>query len=260
MQVHPDEGVSMVELTAAVSATAVRPGAGSGTRWGYIGVITMMNAIVLVGFWPYYSAFGRGGVETHPLLHLHAAVFTGWMALLMLQAILVHRRDLRAHRKVGAWGLGYGALILVLGLTVTFVAPVQHVLAGEWNLDEAAGFLILPLGDMALFATFFTVAAVHRRNPPLHKRMIVLATIALLFAPAARAGGSPAVILAIWLAPLIIAMVIDRWAHGTVHRAYLIGGAVLLVAFTRIFLIEAELWLRVGRSLLTPFLSAVPHV
>lgn len=220
-------------------------------RGFYVGLWFLMMALVLAGFWPYVSAYGVD--KPRPLtIHLHALVFIGWMLLLLTQITLVYRGRTATHRRVGRFGMAWGVLVLGMGLVATVVAPLAHLRAGEWTLDEAAAFLILPIGDMVLFGILFAVAIRYRRRPEVHKRFILLATVALLFAPAARLGGDrgPAMILLIWLFPLMIAMGYDVWTRRRIHPAYVVGTAILLAGFTRLFVMQSDAWLGVGRSLL----------
>jgi hypothetical protein len=75
---------------------------------------------------------------------------------------------------------------------------------------------------------------------------------ALLFAPAARLGGDSglAAILLIWLFPLGLAMAHDAVARRRIERVYIVGLAIMLVAFARVGLMESEGWLTLGRRLL----------
>jgi hypothetical protein len=221
-------------------------------RSAHIVIVAVMTIIVLLGFWPFYSSLFGGGTGAHWIVYLHAAVFSGWMVLLSTQIVLVFRRRVGMHQRLGRAGIFYGFLVLVLGLVITVAAPIQHVIAGRWTLDEAAGFLILPLGDMLLFGGFFAAGIVYRKKKELHKRLMVLATIALLFAPAARIGGDigPWAMLLIWLLPLGLAVAHDAVFRRRIERVYVFGAAVLLVAFARIGLMESEMWLGVGRQLL----------
>ena len=142
----------------------------------------------------------------------------------------------------------------VIGLAVSFAAPVLHVRAGEWTLDRAAGFILLPLVDMVLFAGFFGAAVAYRRTPEIHKRLILAATVALAFAAVARMSfKSPLVFLLIWLSPLFAAMAFDMFTRRRVHPVHVVNVAVLTAAFLRIFFMESEGWLRIGRALLVPF-------
>lgn len=81
-----------------------------------------------------------------------------------------------------------------------------------------AGFLVLPLGDLLLF------------------------------------GGLFAAMLVLWFLPVILAMIFDRVTIGRVHRVYWIGSAAMLIAFTRVALMESEAWLRIGRPMIEAFL------
>lgn len=226
----------------------------------HVALALFMCVVVVAGFFPYFRDLFTGRHVVRPgAIHVHGAVFVGWMALLVTQAALVYTRRTPLHRKLGRFGMWYGGLVFVMGCVATVVAPAAHVARGEWTVDRAAGFLILPIGDMILFGTLFAVAMIQRKRPDVHKRCIVLATVALLFAPAARFGEQwgPGGVLAVWFLPLVAAMLYDGVTRRRVHRAYLIGTAFLLAGFLRVFLMENETWLRVGRVILAA-LGATP--
>jgi hypothetical protein len=211
--------------------------------------------MVIRGFWPsYFGPLLAGGVTRPWIIHLHGAVFGGWMVLLLTQVSLIATGRVHAHRRLGNFGIAYGAVVLGIGLVVSFAAPALHVRSGEWSVDRAAGFLLLPLIDMVLFAGFFGAAIAYRRRPEIHKRLIVAATVALAFAAVARmAFESPVVFLLVWLSPLFAAMAFDVFTRRRVHTVHFISVAVMACAFVRIFFMESEGWLRVGRVLLAPF-------
>jgi hypothetical protein len=153
----------------------------------YAYIAVFMAVIVVTGFWPsYFGPLLRGVVARPWVIQLHGAVFVGWMVLLLAQVTLVATGRTAAHRKLGTVGIAYGVMVLIMGLVVSFAAPLLHLAAGEWPLDEAAGFLIIPLGDMALFGVFFGAAVLYRKKPEIHKRLNLLATVALLFAAVSR--------------------------------------------------------------------------
>lgn len=242
--------VEIGELSGrGVARTLSRP------RTFYLGITLILIAMVVRGFWPsYFGPLLSGGVTVPWIIHVHGVIFVGWMALLLAQVSLVFTERVRLHRRVGNIGIAYGALVLVVGLAVSLVAPVLHVRAGEWTLDRAAGFVLLPLVDMVLFAGFFGAAIAYRRAPETHKRLILAATVALAFAAVARMSfRSPAVFLLIWLSPLFAAMAFDVFTRRRVHPVHFVSVAVLAVAFIRIFFMESEGWLKIGRALLVPF-------
>ena len=150
-------------------------------------------------------------------MHVHGAIFTGWMALLFLQVGLAATGRIRAHRRVGTFGIGYGAAVFVMGVIATFAAPVIHVHDGEWTAERAAGFLILPIGDMILFGGFFGAAVKYRSKPELHKRLIIAATVALAFAAVARMDFAPPIFFLIWMAPMAALAAFDFYSTGRIH-------------------------------------------
>src|SRR6185436_10422487 len=125
----------------------------------YIVLAVLMTILIGWGFWPsYYGPLIRGAAQTPTILHIHGMIFAGWMALLIVQVTLAANGRIRAHRALGKIGIGYGILVLLMGLLVSFVSPVMHVHRGDWTIDDAAEFSLIPLVDMALFGAFFAAA------------------------------------------------------------------------------------------------------
>ena len=247
----------MTTATLPLGVTAAtRPSSPVAHRRFYTGMALVMTAMVVVGFWPSYFGPLVGGTYAGSwVFHVHGAVFMGWMGLFAAQVSLVAAGHTRLHRRLGVFGMAYGVVLLLVGLTVSFYAPAMHIRSGAWDLDAAASFLMLPLGDMALFAGLFGAAVRYRRKPEVHKRLMLLATVAIVFAAVSRRipYEQPWMFLAIWLAPVAAAMASDWRTHGRVHRVYLVGLAILVAGFARIFVRETELWLTIGRALLRPF-------
>ena len=73
-----------------------------------------------------------------------------------------------------------------MGTIVGIAAPVMHLNAGEWTQERAAGFVLITMGDMVLFGSLFIAAVIYRRKPEIHKRLMLAATVALLFAAVGR--------------------------------------------------------------------------
>lgn len=221
----------------------------------YIGLTLFLIVTVVTGFWPsYFGTFLRGGATRPLVMHVHGAIFTGWMALLFLQVGLAATGRVRTHRRIGTFGIWYGAAVFTMGVIATFAAPVIHVHAGEWTVDQAAGFLVLPIGDMILFGGFFGAAVKFRNKPEIHKRLIIAATVALAFAAVARMNFAPPIFFLIWMVPMAALAAFDFRSTGRVHTVTTICIAVMVIAFPRVLLIENAAWVAVGRALLRPFL------
>src|SRR6186997_1701276 len=204
--------------TAVLDAVAT-PRSGARTKPAfYLALSILMVAVVLVGFWPtYFGRMLRGDIARPLVVQIHGLVFVGWMALLIAQVVLAWRGRVQMHRRVGRWGIAYGVLVLVMGVIVGVAAPVIHVHAGEWTRDRGAGFLLVTFGDMVLFGSLFGAAVYYRRKPEIHKRLMLAATVALLFAAIGRMhflDPLPSVKAVVWLSPLLVGMLYDWKTRG----------------------------------------------
>jgi hypothetical protein len=238
---------SVVELAPSQARTRPRR-----SRF-YVGISVAMTAIVVVGFWAsYFGPMLRGNVARPWVIQLHGAVYAGWMALLLAQVALVAGGRTRTHRRLGQFGIWYGCLVLVMGVAVSFAAPLLHLAAGEWDMDRAAAFLIIPLGDMVLFAGFFGAAVAYRSKPDVHKRLIVLATVALLFAAIGRMSfiQSTPLLLLIWVSPVLVALAHEALTRRRLDPIYSMGLVILLAGAGRVAVAQSDPWMRTGRALL----------
>jgi hypothetical protein len=212
-----------------------------------------MVAIVLVGFGrTYFVPLLRGTLAKPTVVHVHALVFLGWMTLMMAQVIVASRGNIRLHRRIGRWGIAYGCAVIVMGLTVGLASAVIKVNAGTWTRDQAAGSLLVNFGDMVSFAAWFGAAIWYRAQPEVHKRLMVVATVVLLFAALARWTfvGSGLARAGIWLSPIFIAMVHDWITRRRVHPVYILGSIALFFFTFRLLVTGSETWLRIGRPIL----------
>jgi hypothetical protein len=227
-----------------------------------------MIIIVLAGFWPsYFGRIFRGVVNEWPwVIHLHAASFMGFMALLLTQALLVSTGRVRLHKKLGTIGIGYGILVFLIGLVVSCALPLHHLDVDDREMGRAARLLLDGWRDMALFAVLFGAAIAYRRRPETYKRLIVLAAVAIILPAASRLvqayfGFQILIFLLVWWSPVLIAIGYDLLTRRRIHPAYLVGTLILFLRVASQFLIvDSEPGLEVGRSVLTALSGGnVPH-
>jgi hypothetical protein len=120
-----------------------------------------------------------------PLLNqVHGAAFTGWVVLFLVQTtfVSIHRTDV--HRKLGWAGAALAAFMSVL--TLRLAVNVVHQAVVCCNADAARKFFAVPVADVIVFATLVAAAVVYRREPGTHKRLMLLATLAILDAATTR--------------------------------------------------------------------------
>lgn len=197
----------------------------------YVSVAALAAVIALVGFWPsYFGPLLARTVDKPAIVHFHAAVYVGWLALFIAQTALAATGRVAAHVRLGRFAIGYGVLVIGAGLLVAFGMFVLRVRAGE--VAQAQTALLGPLLDMLVFAPLFAAAVHYRRKPEIHKRLMVVATTALLIAAVARMPflGQPRnlwLVQLVWVAPILLAMAHDAWRHRRVHFVYVLGLVVL---------------------------------
>jgi uncharacterized membrane protein YozB (DUF420 family) len=108
---------------------------------------------------------------------------TLWIFVFLAQAILAARGNLKYHRKLGLIGMALGIMVFLS----TVVADVRARLTdtppegdGSWDV------LLIALSGSILFALFFGWGVLARKKAAVHKRLLLLATIAILQAAVDR--------------------------------------------------------------------------
>ena len=98
---------------------------------------------------------------------------------------------------------------------------------------DAKVFYIIPMTDMLVFATLVFFAFRARSKPPAHKRLILVATVALMIAaiarwPLALVHRNPIRAALLSYLFLLILVAYDLWSTRKVYRATLWAGAFLI--------------------------------
>lgn len=217
-------------------------------RWFYIGMSIAMVITVFAGFAPtYYLRPYFTTTPLMPLLHFHGLVFTSWLVLFAIQTSLVaaHRTDI--HRRLGVVGGVIGALMIVVGVTTAVVRAKQ----GATPLPDISplAFLVIPLGDMFVFAILIGAGFYFRRRPDVHKRLMMLATISILAAAIARLplaimkAGPPA-FFGLTDAFVLICVLYDLVTLRRVHRTTILAGLFIIASQPlRLMLGGTQAWL-----------------
>ena len=175
-------------------AAGQRPRAGAHDRLFYGGMASALGLTVLAGFSrTYYLRFFAGGPSLTfsggpftALVHVHGALFTAWVVLFIVQAALVASGRVAVHRRLGVAGGLLAAAMMTAGTTIAIASAARG--AAPPGADPLA-FLVVPLFDMVLFATFISAALAMRRDKEAHKRLMMLAYVSIVAAAIARLPG-----------------------------------------------------------------------
>ena len=201
----------------------------------YVGSAIAALAIATVAFVPgIVDPTSRRGPIT-PLVAVHAAAFTGWLVLYLVQSVLASRGHLRLHRRLGVLGSVLAVAMIVIGYRTT-IEMVRRGFDLSGDLERLGPVIVqtsFQLWGLALFGGLVLAAILNRRRPGVHKRLMWLAIPPLLGAPIVHAIGHFG--LPLLLAPLANLTLLaanplyDRIVLGRTHPVSLWGGVALIL-------------------------------
>jgi hypothetical protein len=134
-------------------------------------LFTVFVAVIVWGFWPSYYAHPWQALPA-TRYHVHGAVMTAWLLLLLAQAYLIRSNRRAVHRRVGK-----ASYVLAPLIVATFVIMIhgsgavqRHAASDQIRLQT---LLFDLLGAVVLFALFYLLAMLNRHTPATHARYMI---------------------------------------------------------------------------------------
>ncbi len=153
--------------------------ASAGRDEGFFQGAAIVMALVLVAGFSVQLAMGRSSFSAPPLVHAHAVVFMGWVAIYLLQNTFVATGRVAVHRRLGWIATIWVPMMLALGCAVT-IALVRR---GEVPVFfRPLHFLVFDPVTLLAFAGLTTAAILMRSQTDWHRRLHFCA-MALLLGP-----------------------------------------------------------------------------
>jgi hypothetical protein len=223
--------------------------ASAGNERFYRTMAIAMALIIVAGF-SVNVVMGRSTFYSPPLVHAHAIIFMGWMAIYLAQNVLVATNQMTLHRRLGwiaaSWMvpmmvLGFGVVIAIVrrGQVPFFFQPVQ--------------FLVFDPISLLTFAGLTSWAIALRRQTDWHRRLHLCGTSILLGPGFGRLLPMPLLAPWAWEAAFaasmifpLIGVVADLKRSGNIHPAWRAGILTMLASFV---LTEAITYSPVGQAL-----------
>lgn len=223
-----------MSIDAAVPANLSKclPGRRYDRRF-FFAMTVLLAAVVVIGFAPtYYLAGGFLAPLPSRIVHIHAAVFSTWMILLMVQTGLISAKRVGWHRKLGM--AGFVLAIAMVVMVVLTAAGLAERVKGAPSMELVLGLLAVTFTDAFDFAVLAGFAYALRRDAAAHKRLIIIATICLTRAAFFR-WHIPILFRQVYPAYaatyvlLLLLAVYDLWSTRKIHRATMWGSLFLIV-------------------------------
>jgi hypothetical protein len=204
-------------------------------RLFYTGMAVAFVLVVFAGFARTYYLRPFYFTQTlTPLLHLHGLLFSSWLVLLLAQTLLVATKRTHLHRRLGLAGALLAVLMVLVGTWTALVRAKSFEVPPD--IPSPLVFLTIPLGDMLIFTLLVGAAFYYRARADVHKRLMLLATIAILPAAVGRfpfdffLQGGPLIFFGIPDLFILAILIYDLFTNGRPHRATVLGGLLVVVS------------------------------
>ncbi len=194
------------------------------------------------------------------IVHIHAVATTLWLLTATALVLLVETGNVGLHRRLGWFAAGYAALVMI-------VAPWSELnwQSLNWTLRTPnfppPEFLSIAFSGVLCMAVLLPWGIRLRRNSAAHRRVLILATIAISDAGFSRLVSlflpAPTGFLGTYLfyeggnLSLILLMFLWDWKRGRVMKQFLVAAFVVLaVGLTATMLYFNGTWKAIARALL----------
>jgi uncharacterized membrane protein YozB (DUF420 family) len=164
------------------------------------------------------------------MVHVHGALFTLWIALLVAQVALVASRRTSWHMRLGIAGMFLAPLMVITGFA-TLIGAIKRRFVPPFVLQIITAEDVLLLG---LFSFLIAWAFLARRDAPMHKRLVLCATFLIIIPAIARlpvvgnVAADPTVFYILVNSFPTLLVGYDLWTRRSLHRATICGVGLII--------------------------------
>lgn len=127
----------------------------------FIGLVLL----ALLGFWKSYFAPLFSGEGFSFYFHFHFTMVMTWMAMLIIQPLLIRFKRLKLHRQIGR--LSYFIMPLIFISMLLLINHAHSIEEGDLSV------LFIAFKDLILLSVAFYVAIRYRKTPAIHARGMI---------------------------------------------------------------------------------------
>lgn len=209
-----------------MASLAQKPLDAAGNDSFYFRSAAAMSVIIVLGFAMQW-AMGRSTFAVRPLVHVHALVFMGWVAIFVTQSWLGSRGGAKLHRQLGQVAALWVLMMVVFGFWIT-IDVVQRGTAPFFFQPQH--FLIANPANIICFALLVAAALALRHSRDWHMRLQLCAMAAILGPAFGRLLPMPLMTPHAWNIAALCGLVFpligafrDWRRDGHVHPAWWLG-------------------------------------
>lgn len=177
--------------------------------------------LVFVAFFKTYFGLFPGFAGTTTLIHVHVLTILLWFALLIVQPILIVRKQVALHRLLGKFSYALVPFMLILLVMVSRSGQLH---------EKDLGIFTVNIFDVSQFVLFYGLAIAYRHNPAYHGRFIIMTVLPFL-GPAL--GRLPQIPLPAGMLELVIisGLLFYERFHRKVYKPYVMSLLIFLGLF-----------------------------
>jgi hypothetical protein len=192
-------------------------------------------AVTFVGFFrTFILPSARGTFSAPAVIYIHGGLLFLWAALFVAQSVLIQMRRPKLHRRLGLLSLG-----LIPGVVISTMAAGVYAMKRDLSAgggQTAVSSLVGNFTTSIVFAVLAAAGIAYRRRVELHKRLMLLAMVAIIwpaffrfrhyFPPVAN----PDLVFGVVLpnSMVLAAILWEKFTMGRVHPVYLTAGAAMV--------------------------------
>lgn len=223
----------------------------------YFFVIAIIGLFaVLIGFAKtFIFPVSNGSFSAPTVVYIHGAFAFSWILLFIVQTSLINFKKYETHIFIGTFGV-----LIAIGTAVTML-PVGIYAANKelsQGLGETAisGFLGV-VTSTCTFSALVIFAIINRKKPAIHKRLILLSIIVVLWPAWFRfrhyfpSVPRPDIWFAVVLADslIIISCIWDKLVNGKIHFVFkYVGIFIITEHIFEILTFDNETWRVIAKS------------
>jgi hypothetical protein len=155
----------------ATARAASKPRLFLGAGWYALGLLLLAH----LAFWPVYITKLPFDAELY--VNLHTAGVVLWMALLIVQPLLIRHGRRPLHRRLGK--LTYGLVPFIVATSLLLAHSRAGAMTEEAFARDGHTFY-LPLAAIVLFLICYMLAIRNRRDPFVHSRYMIATVLPLI--------------------------------------------------------------------------------
>jgi hypothetical protein len=211
----------------------------------------------LIGFAKTFIAPMAAGTFFAPkVIYIHGAFAFSWIILFFIQTFLIHSKKYNTHQTLGIVGI-----FIACGAAVTMLPAGMyeaHKGLAQGLGDTAISGIVGAVTSAIMFLGIVIAGVLNRKRGPIHKRLMLLATLVVLWPAWFRfrhyfpSVGRPEIWFAVVLADswIIISCIWDKWRNGRVHPVFAYVGAFIILEHTfEVIYFDSPAWRVVAKNI-----------